>query len=138
MGNEATPDLIIVCGSRDFDDYDLLKRVLDDELKVLPNPQIISGGARGADRLAILYGHRTRTPLHIFFADWETHGKAAGFIRNGEMLNFAINEGSPAVIAFWDGKSKGTDHMIKLARKKNVPVKTICFNSVIDEVEKDD
>lgn len=128
MGNEATPDLIIVCGSRDFDDYDLLKRVLDDELKALPNPQIISGGAKGADRLAILYAHRTRTPLHIFFADWDTYGKAAGFIRNAEMLDFATSEGNASVIAFWDGKSKGTEHMINIAMKKNVPVRIITFN----------
>lgn len=121
-------NLIIVCGSRDFDDYNLLESVLTDELKKCPNPQIISGGAKGADRLAILYAHRTRTPLHIFFADWEAYGKAAGFIRNTEMLDFAVDEGLPEVIAFWDGRSKGTAHMIKIAKKKNVPVKTVMIN----------
>lgn len=122
------PNLIIVCGSRNFDDYNMLESILTDELKKCPNPQIISGGAKGADRLAILYAHRTRTPLHIFFADWETNGKAAGFIRNIEMLDFATDEGIPAVIAFWDGRSKGTAHMIKIATKKNVPVKTVMIN----------
>lgn len=119
---------IIVCGSRDFDNFELLSRVLDTELQKHQNPQIVSGGTRGADRLAILYSNRTRTPLHIFFADWDAHGKAAGFIRNAEMLNFATSEGNASVIAFWDGKSKGTKHMINIAMKKDVPVKVVTFN----------
>lgn len=126
MNNDTS--LIIVCGSRDFDDFELLSKVLDAELQKHTNPQIISGGTRGADRLAILYGNRTRTPLHIFFADWDAHGKAAGFIRNAKMLDFATSEGNASVIAFWDGKSRGTEHMINIAMKKNVPVRIITFN----------
>jgi hypothetical protein len=58
----------------------------------------------------------------VFPADWETHGRAAGPIRNQAMLD----EGKPyLVIAFWDGKSKGTLDMISRATRAGVPVKIV-------------
>jgi hypothetical protein len=61
-----------------------------------------------------------KIPTSIFFADWETHGKSAGFIRNHEII-----KNCDKVIAFWDGVSKGTGHSITLCSKYNKPYKII-------------
>lgn len=61
--------------------------------------------------------------LTIFKADWDKHGKAAGFKRNTEMAKYA-----DALIAFWDGKSKGTKHMIDTAKSHNLKVRVIAYN----------
>ena len=75
--------------------------------------RIISGGAAGADTFGADFGFDNgfSEPV-IFIPDWETHGKRAGYIRN-----YTIVDNSDIVIAFWDGKSKGTTHSIKLAIK---------------------
>lgn len=78
---------------------------------------IIAGGARGADELAKQFGYVYDIPVEIYHADWETYGKAAGYIRNKTMLE----EGKPdMVVAFAGGK--GTAMMVKIAREAGVPV----------------
>lgn len=124
---------IIVCGSRDFDDYDMLckcmPRVLDriqhDQYIInMKNLQFISGKARGADRLGEKWAKDNDYTVIEFPADWDKYGKAAGYRRNAEMLKIA-----DCVIAFWDGCSKGTDHMIKLAMDdKQIPVYVVWYN----------
>lgn len=99
---------LAVIGSRTFDDFDLMVTTLDK----FPNPTIISGGARGADQLAARYARLRNAPLIEYLPDWNKHGKAAGFIRNQLIVDAA-----DAVIAFWDGQSRGTAHSIDLARK---------------------
>lgn len=109
---------ILVCGSRHFQDYDLLKEVLD----AYSITCIIEGEARGADTLARLYGERHGIPVSRFPADWKTYGRAAGPIRNTQMLR----EGKPElVIAFRGPNSRGTQDMINQAEKANVPVRII-------------
>lgn len=121
-------NLIIVCGSRVYDNYDKFCSSLERFLSKYDSADIISGGARGVDTMAIRYANLHNIPLHVFNANWNVYGKSAGYIRNAEMLEFARNNGNPIVLAFWDGKSKGTAHMIKIATKKNVPVKTVIIN----------
>jgi len=79
--------------------------------------EIVCGMTNGADLLGKRYGEEHRYPIKEFPPDW-TKGKSAGYIRNEEMAKYA-----DALIAFWDGSSKGTKHMIDLAKKYNLKVK---------------
>ena len=101
----------IIAGGRDFLDYSLLVHtLLTLEFEIT---EIVSGAARGADRMGEMWGEVTDTPVKKFPADWKKHGKPAGYIRNAEMANYA-----DALVAFWDGKSRGTKNMIDLAYKQ--------------------
>jgi hypothetical protein len=74
---------------------------------------VISGTAAGADRLGEEWARDKGIPVERFPADWEKHGKKAGFIRNVQMAETAA-----ALIAIWDGKAKGTAHMIGIAERR--------------------
>jgi|SRR5688572_4102066 hypothetical protein len=112
---------ILICGSRHFNDYDLLKKEV---LNALPignyvRATIISGHARGADTLGERFAEEMQWELDVYPADWETYGKRAGPIRNTQMLR----EGKPdMVIAFRGPNSRGTQNMINQARKAGVEV----------------
>jgi hypothetical protein len=82
-----------------------------------PIATVVSGGAKGVDALGERYAVEMNLPLHIYEADWEQHGRAAGPIRNRKMA-----ENADALIAIWDGKSKGTKNMIETAEKKGLLV----------------
>lgn len=111
---------VIIAGSRNFNDYDLLKSVCDELLSLKVNSHeivIISGTAYGADKLGEQYADEYGFKVERYPADWGTYGKSAGYRRNEEMAKIA-----DALIAFWDGESKGTMHMINLAEKYNLQV----------------
>lgn len=121
---------IIIAGSRTFDDYALLKRTMDKIIahvkrgKGDTSIKIISGGAKGADKLGEWWAYKNMISYEVFQADWGKHGKAAGPIRNQEM----IDEGkADALIVFWDGKSPGTKDMIGRARKAGLKIKIVKF-----------
>ena len=114
---------LIIAGGRDFRDYEYMKQECDYMLKVLLETckiDIVSGGARGADSLAIEYAREREYPVKIMKANWDEHGKSAGYIRNQEMANYASH-----VIAFWDGKSRGTKHMIDIANKDGLRCRVV-------------
>lgn len=114
---------VIVAGGRDFNDYELLKQTLDHILqKRLPDVEIVSGAAKGADSLGEKYAKENNLSLHRKPADWDAYGKSAGYRRNVEMADYA-----DACVCFWDGKSKGTKHMIDLAEKKGIQVRAINY-----------
>lgn len=98
-----------IVGSRSFDDYTVMKRILDSKQIT----GIVSGGAYGADKLSERYAAENNIPMKIHYANWDKYGKAAGMIRNKYIIDDA-----DVVVAFWDGKSKGTEDSIKYARKK--------------------
>jgi hypothetical protein len=104
---------ILVCGSREYRDYPFVCKVLNEYLHL--NPTIISGGARGADALAEQYADDNNLTFYEHLPDWETHGKKAGIMRNVEMYEKSKPD---IVIAFWDGQSRGTKHMITYARNR--------------------
>ena len=109
---------VIIAGGREFTDYAVLKRVCDhmlSKVKETSNLTIISGGARGVDQMGERYAKENNINLTIKKADWETHGKSAGYKRNQEMANIATH-----LIAFWDGQSRGTKHMIDIAKRDNL------------------
>jgi len=115
---------ILVCGGREYTDWDAFNDALywicskiGDGAK---ETTIISGKARGADSLAIRFAHEYGTNLECYPADWESYGKAAGFIRNQQMLD----DGKPdRVVAFPGGR--GTADMIRRSHKAGVEVTVV-------------
>jgi hypothetical protein len=114
---------VIIAGGRTFKDYKRLCSVCDYMLQNQTDIEIVSGTAMGADKLGERYAQERGFKIARFPAEWDKHGKAAGFIRNEEMAKY-----SNALIAFWDGSSKGTEHMINLAEKHGLKIK-ICYFS---------
>ena len=82
---------------------------------------IVHGGAPGADRTAGFLADDFGFAVEEHPAEWEKHGKRAGFLRNVEMLESGVD----LVLAFWDGASRGTKHMIDEARKRGIPVEVV-------------
>ncbi len=113
---------VIIAGSRNFNNYDLLHKKCTELLKNQTDIEIVSGTANGADKLGERFAKEQNYKLTQFPADWDSFGKSAGYIRNEEMAKYA-----DALIVFWDGKSKGTKHMIDLAYKCSLKVRIIQF-----------
>jgi len=114
---------IIIAGARLFTDYSLLKINCDKILSLQNEIEIVSGTANGADKLGEKYAKEKGYLLKKFPANWDAYGKSAGYKRNEEMALY-----SDALIAFWDGNSKGTKHMIDLAKKHGLKVRVVIFN----------
>ena len=87
------------------------------------NVIIVSGHASGADSLGEKFAADHNLQCELYPADWDKHGKAAGPIRKAEMAEVA-----DALIAFWDGQSRGTKSMIDLARKKGLQVAIVRYD----------
>ena len=120
---------IVIAGSRGFEDYALLEQTLEHILdKQIEPVELVSGHAKGADLLAERFAKENDLPIHIIKPDWKTYGRAAGPIRNRQMLDYAMEEMS-LVVAFWDGKSKGTKNTIDTAKSLGIPVEIILFSS---------
>jgi len=122
---------LAVVGSRDFDDYELVARTIGTHFYYMINyihsgidndNEIISGGARGADKVGKQYALNCGLIYIEFPAEWNKHGKSAGFIRNQQIVNAC-----DVVLAFWDGKSKGTENTIALAKKAKKPTFIVYF-----------
>lgn len=107
---------IMVTGSRGWKHVGLIRRLLTQLRPTL----IIHGDCKqGADAMADTIATSMGIPVKKYPAQWETYGKSAGFIRNTEMI---VKEQPEAVVAFWDGSSRGTEHAIKEAEKLGVTV----------------
>lgn len=105
---------VIIAGSRDIDNYDLIVEAIQQaEFEIT---EVVSGTARGPDKLGEQWARDNFIPISRFPADWNTHGKSAGYRRNAEMGQYA-----DALIAVWDGQSRGTKHMIDIMKKLNKP-----------------
>ena len=113
---------VIIAGSRTFEDYELLCKKCDTYLSSLSDIEIVSGAANGADRLGEKYARSKGYAIKQFFANWDEYGKSAGYRRNEEMAKYAH-----ALIIFWDSQSKGSKHMIDLAKKYNLAIKIVPF-----------
>jgi hypothetical protein len=116
---------LIVAGGREFDNKNLLSTKLWDYAENLEGDweiELVSGMAKGADKLAWEFARENRIICHEFPANWDKYGNSAGYKRNVEMANF-----SDALIAFWDGESRGTMHMINIMRNKNKPVEIVLY-----------
>jgi len=105
----------IIAGSRGIDDFNLLEDAISKVNWEIST--ILSGTANGADKLGEKYAAENNIPLEQYPAKWNIYGKSAGYRRNEQM---AIR--GDALIALWDGESKGTKHMIDLAQKHNLEI----------------
>lgn len=118
----------LVVGSRSFNDYELMERKLDKILSNFEKVVIVSGGCKkGADFLAERYAKERGYPLKIFYADWGAYGKSAGFRRNVQLHEYISKAKCRGCVAFWDGKSKGTEHSFELAKKYGNQLRIIKF-----------
>jgi len=103
----------IIAGSRTITDASKLQTVIDDY--EWPITTVLCGGAQGVDKLGEQYALAHNIPIEYYPADWKTHGKAAGPIRNSQMA-----ENAEALILIWDGQSRGSKDMLAKAQAKNL------------------
>ena len=114
---------VIVAGGRDIEDFMTVTKAIMQGLVYLnayslTKPiEIVSGMARGVDSLAIEFASAIGYSIKTFPADWDKYGKSAGPTRNKQMAEY-----SDALIAIWDGKSRGTKNMIVQMEKIGKPV----------------
>ena len=122
---------IIIAGSRNFNDYELLKRevlnIVENDNRPKNLVKVISGGARGADTLGECFAKEFGLEVKRFIPDWDGLGKKAGYVRNADMAKYSVQNGDGMLIAFWDGESKGTKHMIDLAKRYGLEVHMINY-----------
>lgn len=118
---------VIIAGSRGFSNYKLLREQCNKflrEKRKTSNIIVVSGHARGADLLGEKYAQDEGFTLEIYPAQWKKLGKQAGYRRNEQMAEVA-----DALIAFWDGSSKGTKHMIDIMNEKNLLVRVVEYET---------
>jgi hypothetical protein len=122
---------VIIAGSRGFSNYKLLREQCNKflrEKRKTSNIIVVSGHARGADTLGEKYAQDEGFTLEIYPAQWKKFGKGAGYRRNEQMAEIA-----DALIAFWDGSSKGTKHMIDIMNEKNLLVRVVEYETTDKE-----
>lgn len=112
---------VIIAGGRDFNNkVFFLESMKEVEWHIT---HVVSGMASGADTLAVEYANENNLELAQFWAEWNFYGRSAGPIRNRQMAKFA-----DALVAFWDGKSRGTKNMIDTMIELKKPVKVILYD----------
>ena len=117
---------IVVFGGRDFTNRSWMLSCLVElqtEGIITPDVELLCGRARGADNTAYDLFKEAGANIHEFPADWEFYGKRAGFVRNKEMAALA-----DVGLGFWDGKSKGTKHMIDEMKRLNKPLYVVRYD----------
>lgn len=109
----------IIAGSRSIKDIKLVKRTISSIVQEngLEISEVVSGCAFGPDTVGKWWAENRDIPVEEFPAKWDEYGKGAGYRRNEEMAEYA-----DALIAIWDGKSKGTQHMIGTAHQNGLEV----------------
>ena len=118
---------LIIAGSRGITDYALVRGELDKFWREnIPTEiaEVVSGTANGADRLGERWAIETSIPIKRFPADWDNLGKSAGYKRNEQMAQYADE-----AIVFWDGTSKGTQHMIDIMAEHKKPCQVIIMKT---------
>lgn len=121
---------VIIAGSRKFTDYSLLNfyatKVIDKIDTHRYSIRIISGGANGADKLCEKFANEKGYDVARFIPDWGH----AGYVRNAQMARYASEYDNYGIlIAFWDGKSRGTKYMINLAKKYNLEIHVVNYEN---------
>lgn len=116
---------VIIAGGRDI-------WLEPDELECLISDsgfgisEVVCGMAKGIDKSGKNWAQAARVPVKYFPADWEANGNAAGPIRNKQMAEYA-----DALILLWDGKSRGSASMLRLAKEAGLKI----YEKVVGGVE---
>lgn len=129
---------VLVCGSRNADISDkIVDACISDVLEDYEGTEIefVSGGAKGGDKLGEDYAQANGYKVTQFKPDWSKYGRAAGPMRNTDMLNYIDKADYPVVIAFWDGASKGTYNTLKTAKRMQIPTHVIRLGDGKDIIE---
>lgn len=124
----------IIAGSRTITSRDVIQRAV--ETSGIEITEIVSGKARGVDALGEDWARMNNIPVTGFPvtpADWKRYGKRAGYLRNRKMGEYA-----EALIAVWDGKSRGTKHMIDIADELGLVIKAFIFDEKSGELKEYD
>ncbi|MEO2177790.1 MAG: SLOG family protein [bacterium] len=125
----GSPTTVLICGGRDYLNYPRFEAVLNAMFEKWNFLVLIHGGARGADVMTDTWISRTcydmPFALQVFPADWRTHGRRAGYLRNLQMAE----EGRPDVVVAFPG-GVGTEMMIEIARDKNIPAIRVSDNTM--------
>ena len=99
---------VLIAGSRTMSDDPRVYAFIEKYFDIIS--EVVSGGAKGVDKLGERWATAYHIPITRFIPDWNLSGRSAGMIRNKQMAEYA-----DALIAIWDGKSKGTKNMIEPA-----------------------
>lgn len=110
----------VIAGGRDYDDYDRLESVC--RLLIRRGDTVVSGCARGCDTLGEKFADRVGCAVDRYPAEWDKYGKSAGHIRNHQM-----SQNADGLIAFWDGKSRGTKNMIENAHRARLTTMVVYY-----------
>lgn len=108
---------VIIAGSRSIEDYSLICKAI--RMSRFEITEVVSGHARGVDLIGERWANSNSIPIKEFPVsshDWDTFGKSAGYRRNVKMAEYA-----DAVIVVWDGSSRGSKHMIDIAKRMRMP-----------------
>ena len=128
---------VIVAGGRDFKNYKLLKCTLDNFQQEYGNiTEVVSGTAKGVDKLGEQYANENNIHIKRFVPDWEGLGKKAGHVRNRQMGDYA-KEHNGMLVAFWDKHSRGTKGMIDYAKKIGLKSVVVYYNVEVSDDKTD-
>ncbi len=108
---------IAIVGSRTITDVELSHYVSAED-------EIVSGGAAGVDRCAAAYARAHGLVLTEFLPQYERYGRGAPHVRNRKIVDYADK-----IIAFWDGRSKGTGSVIQYAKRIGKPCETVLYSN---------
>jgi len=109
----------IIAGSRGITDYQLVAAAVDES--GFDVTVVVSGGAKGVDGLGERWALEHGVPIVRVLPDWRRYGRGAGLVRNAEMV-----DGAEALVALWDGKSRGTANVVAVASRKGLRVFVKC------------
>lgn len=115
---------LAIIGSRDFNDYEFMKETILQHININDIDLIISGGAKGADSLGRRFADDYQKEFKEYLPDWSLYGRSAGVKRNHLIVSHC-----DLLIAFWDGKSKGTESSLKIAKKLKKSFKIITYEN---------
>ena len=118
---------VIIAGSRDITDTELVRREMNNLWREIGAFEVVVGGARGVDSVAERVASAAGITTHLFPADWDRYGKSAGYRRNVQMAEFA-----DYALIIWDGKSRGSKHMMDIMRKHGKPSDVVVYQRMQD------
>lgn len=129
--------VLLITGSRNWKEPDTIREVLRRIRPLYLEPMLIHGGARGVDEIAGVEARRLGFDVKVMRADWRENGRAAGPIRNTQMVTFARvmgeKQGCDVVcLAFWDGESRGTKDCFTKAHEAGIDTEIITEKEVTE------